>query len=34
METAGLPTIEIFIAEDHEITRVGLKMTLGEHTWF
>lgn len=28
METAGIPTIDIFIAEDHEITRVGLKLTL------
>ena len=30
METADTPTIDIFIAEDHEITRVGLKLTL-EH---
>lgn len=30
METADSPTINIFIAEDHEITRVGLKLTL-EH---
>jgi DNA-binding NarL/FixJ family response regulator len=30
METPDLPTINIFIAEDHEITRVGLKLTL-EH---
>lgn len=30
METEDSPTIEIFIAEDHEITRVGLKLTL-EH---
>jgi NarL family two-component system response regulator LiaR len=30
METADTPSITIFIAEDHEITRVGLKLTL-EH---
>ncbi|HEY9773861.1 MAG TPA: response regulator transcription factor [Planktothrix sp.] len=30
MELADTPTINIFIAEDHEITRVGLKLTL-EH---
>jgi len=30
METQDTPTINIFIAEDHEITRVGLKLTL-EH---
>jgi len=30
LETADTPTIDIFIAEDHEITRVGLKLTL-EH---
>jgi NarL family two-component system response regulator LiaR len=30
METPDTPNIDIFIAEDHEITRVGLKLTL-EH---
>ena len=30
METVDTQTIDIFIAEDHEITRVGLKLTL-EH---
>jgi DNA-binding NarL/FixJ family response regulator len=28
MKTTSSPTIEIFIAEDHEITRVGLRLTL------
>jgi DNA-binding NarL/FixJ family response regulator len=28
METADVSTINIFIAEDHEITRVGLRLTL------